>query len=150
MAEADDVGAVLPESGGEGEPLGVVDQRDEPGLAVAVIAHQDGQLAAGFQGAGAVADELAVAPEEMLERRRSRQVAGIVGVELLPPVGGCAQMKSNVSAAEKSFGSQASKPWWMSQEHAGDAEFLADVARSAGAGHRVEDQAGPEIESAGP
>ena len=57
------------EPGGEGEALGVVDQRDESGLAVVVIAHQDGQLAAGFEGTGTVADELAVAPQEMLERR---------------------------------------------------------------------------------
>ena len=28
-------------------------------------------------------------------------------------------MKSNVSAAGKSFGSQASKPWWMSKEKQG-------------------------------
>ena len=40
------------EPGGEGQSLGVVDQRDEAGLAVGVIAHQDGQLAAAFEGTG--------------------------------------------------------------------------------------------------
>ncbi len=50
VAEADDVGAVLLQPGIEGQSLGVVDQRHVAGLAVAVVAHEDGQLAAGFQG----------------------------------------------------------------------------------------------------
>ena len=34
VAEADDVGAVLPQSGVEGEAFGVVGEGDEPGLAI--------------------------------------------------------------------------------------------------------------------
>jgi hypothetical protein len=34
VAEPDDVGAMLGQPGGEGQPLGVVDQRYLPGLAV--------------------------------------------------------------------------------------------------------------------
>src|SRR5579884_915080 len=41
VGEADDVGAALAQAGGEAEALGVVDQRDEARLAVAVVAHKD-------------------------------------------------------------------------------------------------------------
>src|SRR6266545_7806605 len=87
MAEADDVGPVLAQPAREGKPLGVKGEGDEPGLAVAVIAHQEGQLAACLESAGAVADELAVAAEKLLQRRGAGQVTRVVGVELLPPVG---------------------------------------------------------------
>ena len=57
------------EPGIEGESFRVEGERDEAGFSVGVIAHQDGQLSAGFQGTGAVADELAVSREEMLQGR---------------------------------------------------------------------------------
>ena len=69
VAEADDVGAVLGKPGSEGEALGVKDERDVSGIAVGIIAHEDGELAAGFEARGTVADELAVSAQEMLERR---------------------------------------------------------------------------------
>ena len=69
MAEPDDVGAVLGEPGREGEALGVEDQRDVSGIPIGIIAHQDRELAARFQRPGTVTDELAVSPQEMLERR---------------------------------------------------------------------------------
>src|SRR5258708_3778158 len=62
VAETDDVGAVLNQPGRERQPLAVVNQRDLPGLAVGIVAHEDGELAAAFQASGTVADELAVSP----------------------------------------------------------------------------------------
>src|SRR5208337_3599940 len=72
VAKPDDVGAVLLKPGGERKALGVVHQRDVSGFAVGVIAHEDGQLAAAFEAAGAVPDELPVANQEVFERRRAR------------------------------------------------------------------------------
>jgi hypothetical protein len=47
VAEADDVGRVLLQAALEGNPLGVEDEGDEARLAIMVIAHQNGELAAG-------------------------------------------------------------------------------------------------------
>ena len=55
MAESNDVGAMLIESGGKCQPFRVVRQRDKASLAVAVVAHEDCQLAIGLQGQGRVA-----------------------------------------------------------------------------------------------
>ena len=71
MAEADNVGAALFQAGSEGEALAVVNQRHEPGFPVGIIAHEHGELAAAVEGSGAVAQELAVSPKEMFERRRT-------------------------------------------------------------------------------
>src|SRR3954453_19664385 len=54
VAEPDDVGAALRQPGRERQPLGVVGEGDEPIAAVAVVAHQDGQLAARYERPGAV------------------------------------------------------------------------------------------------
>jgi len=51
-------------------------------------AHQNGQLAVRLEGDGAVAAELAVAAEEVFQRRGPPQIAGIIGVELLPELEG--------------------------------------------------------------
>src|SRR5262249_10139641 len=67
VAEADNVGAVLPQPGLEGQPLSVIDQRDIPGFAIRVIAHQDCQFAADRECSRAVADELSVAAEEVVQ-----------------------------------------------------------------------------------
>lgn len=86
MGEADDVGTGLAQAALEGESLGVVGKRNETVLAVGVIAHEDGEFAAGGKDTGAIADERLIAVEERRERRGARQVPPIGGVELLPPV----------------------------------------------------------------
>ena len=114
--------AVLLEAALEGKPLGVIGEGDEAGFAVAVVAHQHGHDAAGLQDVAAMAEQQRVALQERVQRRRARQVARIVGVELLPPVG--RMQPDEVEAAsferadspKKFVGSQASKPWWMSPE----------------------------------
>src|SRR5436309_16139187 len=58
VAEADDARAVLPEAGPQGEELGVEYQRHEAGLAVGVVAPEDGQLAVAPQGDVAFAEQL--------------------------------------------------------------------------------------------
>ncbi len=58
VAETDDVGAALPESGIEGESFRMPGEWDEAFLPVAVVTHQNGQLPARFQGTSAIADEL--------------------------------------------------------------------------------------------
>jgi hypothetical protein len=47
----------------------VIDQRDVSGLAVGIVAHEDAELAAAFEGGFAVANKLAVADKEVIERR---------------------------------------------------------------------------------
>src|SRR5260370_10117818 len=61
VAEADDVRRALAQAGLEGQVLAPVDQRHEAGLSVLVIAHEDGQLSARHQCAGAIADQQPVA-----------------------------------------------------------------------------------------
>jgi hypothetical protein len=48
VRKADYVGAVLAQTGLEGQSLGVPRQRDEAGLSIHVIAYQNPQLAAGL------------------------------------------------------------------------------------------------------
>src|SRR5207248_11641790 len=69
VAEADDVRAMLLESGFKGEPFGPVNQRDISGVAIRIISHQDGELPAGIQRSGTVLDELPIPPQEMFESR---------------------------------------------------------------------------------
>jgi hypothetical protein len=71
---------------GEGEPLRVIDQRHESLLAVAVVAHEDRELALGREDGLAVLDEPLVALQEGIERRARREIARVVGVALHPPV----------------------------------------------------------------
>src|SRR5262249_30276581 len=73
VAEADYVGRVLVQAGGERKPFRVPGERNEARLAVGVVAHEHGQLAAALQGPGTVAEELAVAAQEVLQRRGTRQ-----------------------------------------------------------------------------
>lgn len=61
VAEPDDVGAVLLQAALEGDAFRVVGEGDEAQLSVLIVAHQDGELAACGQRAGAVGDELPVA-----------------------------------------------------------------------------------------
>ena len=71
VAEADDVGTVLPQPGEEGQALGVVDEGHEARFAVAVVAHEDREFTALGQSVGRVLEEHTVALEEELERRRA-------------------------------------------------------------------------------
>ena len=68
MTEPDDVGATLPQARLEGKSFGVVGKRYKPGFPVAIVAHQDGELATGFEGIGTVAKELAIPAKEVFER----------------------------------------------------------------------------------
>src|SRR5581483_11773029 len=68
VAETNDVGAMLPQAGPHGKQLRVEHERNVSGLAVAVVAHQDGQLTTGCQGAGAVVDQQAIAFQEGWQR----------------------------------------------------------------------------------
>src|ERR1700677_4262289 len=72
MRKSHDVRAVLAKSGIEGKALGVVDQRQEACLAVGVVAHQDGELAAWCKSVRTVAKELAVTDKELVRRPRTR------------------------------------------------------------------------------
>lgn len=47
VAEADDVGAALDEAAIKGDAFGVIGEGHESGFAVAVVAHENGELAAG-------------------------------------------------------------------------------------------------------
>jgi hypothetical protein len=60
VAEPDDVGAVLSKATGKRQPLGVKGEGDKAILAVAIVAHEDGELAVWLQGLGTVAKELAI------------------------------------------------------------------------------------------
>ena len=86
VTESDDVGPMLFQTTGERDLLGVVRQRDESFVAVGVIAHQDGQLSAGYQRAHTVFDEKLIPLKKGIERRSPRQVAWVIRVKLLPPV----------------------------------------------------------------
>ena len=80
MTEADDVRAVLAQTGLEGEPLGMVNQRDVPGLFVGIVPHQDGELPAWHQRTGTVADQQPIAFKERLQGRRPRQASRVIRV----------------------------------------------------------------------
>ena len=41
VAESDDVGAALAKASGKGQLLGVIGERNESGLTVAIVAHED-------------------------------------------------------------------------------------------------------------
>ena len=104
VAEPDDVGAGLAQSGGKGELLGVVGERDKPGLAVAIIAHEYCELAAWGQDTGAIANERAVGFKECRQRGRARQVPRIRRVNFLPPVGGMRPNKIEHGQATEALG----------------------------------------------
>src|SRR5207237_42428 len=86
MREADDVGAALPQSHLEAEPLRVVHERAEALVSVAVVAHEDGKLPSGPKHRRAVADDCGVAVEERGQGRRVAEVARVARIALLPPV----------------------------------------------------------------
>src|SRR5579859_3364563 len=50
VAEADDIGAMLPQAGVEGEAFGVIRQWDEASFAVGVITHEDGKFSCRREG----------------------------------------------------------------------------------------------------
>jgi hypothetical protein len=54
VAEADDVGAVLLEPGGEGEALGVVRERYKSGLAIRIISGSSRNRVGSFQSFGSM------------------------------------------------------------------------------------------------
>jgi hypothetical protein len=60
VRETDNVGATLPKARLEAEPLRVVGERHEVRLSVAVVAHQDGELAAGFEHVPAIPQQFFV------------------------------------------------------------------------------------------
>ena len=64
VAETDDVGAGLAQAEGKGQPLCMVGERDEPRFPVAIVAHEDDQLATGCEDASAILDEGGVAGQE--------------------------------------------------------------------------------------
>lgn len=86
MAESDDVGAVLPESGGERKLFGMPCQRNKPNLAVGMVTHEDGQLATWGKNGCTIGNERAVAVKECRKRRCPRQVARVSSVKFLPPI----------------------------------------------------------------
>jgi len=56
---------MLDEAALKGKPFGVVSQRDKAFFAIAIVAHEDDQLAGWLERPGTVADELAVSPQEI-------------------------------------------------------------------------------------
>src|SRR5579884_162571 len=146
VAEPDNVGAVLAEANRESEPLRVEGEGDKPGLSVAVIAHEDRELAGGLQSAGTVPNELAVAAEERLQGWSAGEVAGIVGVELLPPVGRVCPDEVERLGVRKPLRVAGVNPAVDVPIQTGDAEFLAYVGACPAAAHGVQDQAGAEVE----
>src|SRR5579884_2058730 len=125
VTEPDNVGSVLTKAGGESEPLRVVGQGHKPDLLVAVIAHEDHQFASGLQTAGTVTNELAVAAQERLQGRSAGQVAGVVGVELLPPVGRVCPDEVERLGVGKSLRVACVNPAVDVPLQARDSEFLA-------------------------
>src|SRR5579883_955430 len=87
MRKADDVGAALLKSELEGEPFGVVDERNESRFVVGVVTHQHGQFAGGLEGSGGARQELTISTQKGIQGRGLGQVARIVGVALLAPIG---------------------------------------------------------------
>ena len=76
VAKSDDVGAGLPQPAGESKLFGVIGQRHETCLAVAVVAHQDGEFSARCQDTDTIIDKGSVACEELPERLAPREVIG--------------------------------------------------------------------------
>ncbi|EAQ81498.1 hypothetical protein DSM3645_27992 [Blastopirellula marina DSM 3645] len=120
-------------------------QRDVAFIAVTVIAHQDGQLAARLQTAGTIANELSIAAEKMLQRGRTGQIPWIVGIEFHAPVGGMCPDKI-----------ETVRPWELCrvtriesrmdvERHAGDVHFIAYIAAGAGTRHGVKHHAWFEV-----
>src|SRR2546425_53698 len=64
VREADDVRAGLAQTAFKGDALRVIRQRHESRFAIAVVAHQNHQLAAAIENSSAVVDEHRVAVEE--------------------------------------------------------------------------------------
>ena len=87
VRKTNDVGAALPQPTIEGESIGVKRQRHESGVTVAVVAHEHRQMTAGSQCECGIFDQPPIADQKLTERHRVRQVARIVGVMLLSPVG---------------------------------------------------------------
>src|SRR5579871_508988 len=145
VAEPDNVGAVLAEASGESEPLRVVRQGHKPGLFVAVIAHQDCELPGGLEGTGTVSDELAVTPKERLQRRSAGEIAGIVCIQLLPPVGRVCPDEVEGFSGE-ALGVAGINASVDVPGHAGDAEFFAYILARPAAGHWVQEEVGPEVQ----
>ena len=86
VTESDDVGATLTKPALKGQLFRVIGEWNETGVAVAIVAHENRQLAIGFQGTGTICYEQSVAFKERTECRRAGKVTRIVGVEFLPPV----------------------------------------------------------------
>ena len=129
----------------KGEPLGVPGQRHKSRFAVAVVTHQDGKPSAGLQGAGAVADELAIAAEEVLQRGRAEEIAGVVGVEFLPPVGRVRPDEIERVGGRKIVRVAGVESLVNVEGEAVNAQILAHVAGGAAARHRVENQLRLEV-----
>ena len=87
MTEPDNVGAGLAKSGGESELFGVIRERNEPGFAVAIVAHEDCEFPARRQDTGTIPNERGVAVKECGQRGCAGQVAQIRRVNFLTPVG---------------------------------------------------------------
>ena len=87
VAKANDVGATLLQPCRERKPFCVVREGYKSRVSVTVIAHEYGELPAGFEGMGTIADELTVSAKEVFERGRTGEIAVIVGIQLLTPIG---------------------------------------------------------------
>ena len=138
MLKADDVGACLPESRAEAEPLGVVRERHEARLTVAVVAHEDRELSSGLQHAFAVEEQELVATQERRQVRATREVAGVVRVPFLSPVG--RMEPDEVEAADRFVVRRVARIEALAHvaAHAGDSQLPADVGARARSRHGVE------------
>ena len=142
MTESDYVGAVLAKASIKSKSFGVVGEWNKPSLAVAIVAHEDCEFAAGGQDAGAVGDERAVAFKECSQRGRARQVPRIRRVKFLPPIW---RMRPNevecraCGQAAKAVGIGGVKALTDVPRQARNAKFTAYVRACAAASHRVED-----------
>ncbi len=95
----------------------------------------------------AARDEPRVAAEELVQRPRGRQVARIVGVALLPPVGWMRpdEVEALVAKALVRRGISGVEAGPQVAREARNAKFAAYIGGGAAAGHGVEHVARPEV-----
>jgi len=143
VAEPDDVCAALVKSKVKSELLGVVGEGNETRLAVDVITHEDGELAAWQKCSGTIGNDQSIPFEKRCERWRAGQIPLIVAIDLLSPV---RRMNPGEfkALAGKAGGIAGIHVLMQVARPAIDGQFLAHIAARSAAGHWVEDTAGIE------
>lgn len=137
VTETDDVSARLLETGCERQSLGPVRKRNVACLAIAVVAHENRELATGAENRCTVLDQLVVSMKEILERWRCAHIPFVGAIHFHAPV---RRMNPDEVERTNSFEGrritriEAEADIFGCTEHI---EFITDVSTCATARHGI-------------